>query len=234
MLPIGDDNSSRTIVPVVTFSLIVVNALVFFYQLSHGDHFNSFVQAYGVVPYEITHGVDVGARGPEPVYLTLLTSMFMHANLMHFGGNMLFLYIFGDNVEDAMGHWGFLAFYLICGFAADAAQIVVGPDSTIPGIGASGAIAGVMGAYLLLFPHQTVRTLTRFGIVHVSAFWMLGIWIVTQVLSGVGSFGGRELGGVAYFAHIGGFVAGLMLARVFATRQYAAPAPQWRNAPYYR
>src|SRR5262249_40010902 len=154
---------------------------------------------------------DIGPPGPHPIYLTLLTSMFMHANWMHLGGNMLFLWVFGDNLEDRMGRGRYLVFYLLCGLAASAAQIMLGPDSKVPGIGASGAIAGVMGAYLLLFPRARIRTLGQFGVYDVPAWAMLGLWIVTQVLAGMGQWGGKEMGGVAYAAHVGGFVTGLLL-----------------------
>jgi membrane associated rhomboid family serine protease len=217
MIPIGDDDSGRRSFPVVTLLLIAINVVVFLFQQAHGARgFERLVQAYGTIPYEITHGQDIGPPGPQPVYLTLLTSMFMHANWMHIGGNMLFLWIFGDNLEDVMGTLRYLAFYLICGFAASAAQILVSPDSQMPGIGASGAIAGVLGGYLLLFPQERIRTIGRFGIYEVPAWMMLGIWILTQVLAGAGQWGGKEVGGVAYAAHVGGFLAGLVLVKLFA------------------
>src|SRR5207253_1156180 len=129
--------------------------------------FERAILGYGTIPYEITHGVDIGMPGPQPIYLTLLTSMFMHANLMHLGGNMLFLWIFGDNLEDRMGKGRYLAFYLLCGLAADAAQILLAPDSRVPGIGASGAIAGVLGGYLLLYPQARIRALSYYGLFEV-------------------------------------------------------------------
>src|SRR4051812_24626356 len=166
MIPIGDDNGQvRTTLPVVNIALIVINIVVFLLQLAVGS--DQSVMAYGTIPYEITHGVDlVGSQGglPQqgislPVYVTLLTSMFMHGSWLHIGGNMLFLFIFGDNVEDAMGSARYLIFYLICGLAANFAQILPNPNSFVPGVGASGAIAGVMAAYLVLFPQAQVRVL---------------------------------------------------------------------------
>jgi membrane associated rhomboid family serine protease len=228
MIPIGDDDSGRRSFPAVTLLLIAVNVVVFLWQLSHGTGFERIVQEYGAIPREITRGEDIGPPGPHPIYLTLLTSMFMHANWMHLGGNMLFLWIFGDNLEDRMGAAKYLLFYLLCGFVASAAQILLGPDSTIPSLGASGAIAGVLGGYLLLFPNAQIRTLGRYGLMLVPAWMMLGFWILTQILAGAGQWGGRQMGGIAYAAHVGGFLAGLLLVRLFATpgteRQRAAAA----------
>jgi len=220
MFPIGDDDSQRRTFPVLTVLLIAANVAVFLFQQSLGAvGFERFVKAFGTIPYEITHGTDVGVQGPSPIYLTLLTSMFMHANWMHLFGNMLFLWIFGDNLEDRMGRGKFMAFYLLCGLAADAAQILMNPDGMLPGIGASGAIAGVMGGYLLLFPNARIRTLSRYGVTEVPAWMMLGFWILTQVLAGVSTFGGREMGGVAYAAHVGGFIAGLVLVKLFVPQE---------------
>jgi membrane associated rhomboid family serine protease len=216
MIPIGDDISGHRRFAVVTLVLIVVNVLVFLWQQAQGSGFERVVQAFGTVPFEITHGEDIGPPGPQPIYLTLLTSMFMHANWMHLGGNMLFLWVFGDNLEDRMGLVRYLLFYLLCGLAASAAQIMVNPDGRIPGIGASGAIAGVMGGYLLLYPNARIRTIGRFGLIYVPAWMMLGFWVLTQVLAGAAQWGGKEMGGVAYAAHIGGFVAGMLLVHLFA------------------
>lgn len=217
MIPIGDVDNERRSFPVVTVALIALNVVVFLLQQSQGGAgFERLVKAYGTVPYEITHGTDIAPAGPAPIYLTLLTSMFMHANWMHLGGNMLFLWIFGDNLEDRMGTLKYVIFYLVCGLAASAAQILMGPNSQVPGIGASGAIAGVMGGYLLLFPQGRIRMLGRYGVYELPAWMMLGFWILTQVLSGAASWGGREMGGVAYAAHVGGFIAGLVLVKLFA------------------
>jgi membrane associated rhomboid family serine protease len=171
------------------------------------------------VPREYTTGQDLAPPIPVPIWTTLLTSMFLHGGWMHLGGNMLYLWIFGDNLEHVMGALRFLLFYLICGIAAAAAHIVGGPQSMIPTVGASGAISGVLGGYLLLFPRNRVRLLTRGGIVHVPAIVVLGFWIVIQLINGMGSIARTpetEGGGVAYLAHIGGFIAGLLLVKLFA------------------
>jgi membrane associated rhomboid family serine protease len=227
VLPLRDDNSDRHTVPVVTYGLIAVNALVWLMEMSIGE---PFINGYSTVPYEITHGTDlVGTEtiqaggqslpiqlypGPTPIYLTLFSSMFMHASWMHILGNMLYLWIFGDNIEDRVGHAKFLMFYLICGLAASAAHIIFGADSKIPSLGASGAIAGVLGAYLVLFPKRGVRVLMARQIVNMPAFMVLGMWILLQVFSQISVVGG-DGGGVAYMAHIGGFVAGLVLIFLF-------------------
>ena len=224
MIPIGDDNSGRRGFPVVTLLLVALNVLVFLWQQAQGPQgFERAVQAFGTIPYEISHGTDIGAPGPAPIYLTLFTSMFMHANWMHLGGNMLFLWIFGDNLEDRMGSGKYVVFYLLCGLAADFAQIILSPEGHVPGIGASGAIAGVLGGYLLLFPGATVRTMGRYGVNEVPAWMMLGFWILTQVLSGMAQWGGQEQGGVAYAAHVGGFITGLVLVKLFAPGGATAP-----------
>lgn len=224
LFPIGDDNTGRQITPVVTYALIGVNVLFFLYQLTNP----AFTYGYSYVPAEITNGRDLigtftvaGGRvqlfpGPTPIYLTLLTAMFMHGDLMHIGGNMLYLWIFGDNVEDRMGHGRFLVFYLLTGLLASAAQTIVSPNSLIPNLGASGAIAGVLGAYLVMFPHQSVKVLMYRGIVEVPALLAIGLWGVLQFLGGFGQISAAgDRGGVAYMAHIGGFVAGIVLQFFF-------------------
>jgi membrane associated rhomboid family serine protease len=226
MFPIGDEgHPPLRSLPIVNITIIVINILVFFWQLAVGLDYS--VVAYGTIPYEITRGVDlVGTAGgiPQepvgfglPVYITLLTSMFMHGGWLHIGGNMLFLFIFGDNVEDNMGSLKYAVFYLLCGFIASFAQILIGPDSPIPGVGASGAIAGVMAAYLVLFPQAYIRVISYYGGGRVPALIMIGLWGLLQVISGLGVLGTQE-GGVAYWAHIGGFVAGLVLVFVFGNR----------------
>ena len=232
VLPLRDDDSDRHTVPVVTYALIAVNVLVWLIELSAGE---SFINGYSTVPYEITHGTDlVGTEtiraggqsvaiqlypGPTPIYLTLFSSMFMHASWAHILGNMLYLWIFGDNIEDRIGHGKFLVFYLICGLAASAAHIIFGVDSKIPSLGASGAIAGVLGAYLILFPKRGVRVLMARQIVNMPAFVVLGMWILLQVFSQISVVGG-DGGGVAYMAHIGGFVAGVALIFLFRERRF--------------
>ncbi len=233
VLPLRDDDTDRHTVPVVTYALIAINVAIWLIELSLGDR---FINGYSTVPYEITNGRDlVGMQtiqaggqtvslqlypGPTPIYLTLLSSMFMHASWAHILGNMLYLWIFGDNIEDRIGSAKFLVFYLLCGLAASAAHIMFGPDSMIPSLGASGAIAGVLGAYLVLFPRRSVRVLMARQVVNMPAFIVLGMWILLQVFSQISVVGG-EGGGVAYMAHIGGFVAGVALIFLFGKR---APA----------
>lgn len=223
-LPVGtDETRPRRSLPYVTLILVAINAIVFAYEitvlLSGGDEaLNAFIQAFGAVPREITSGRDLGLGGPSLVYRALFTSMFVHAGLMHIVGNMLYLAAFGDNVEDRLGHPGFLAFYLLTGVAAGLAQIAVDPTSTIPSVGASGAVAGVLAGYLVLFPSGQVRALVILGpfirISRLPAMFFILFWFVTQFLSGVATLGiaTAETGGVAYWAHIGGFVSGLALA----------------------
>ncbi len=223
-LPIGSDEPiPRRSFPIVTLMIVGVNVVVFMWELLIGANggdaaLESFIQAYGAIPREILTGRDFGPPGPSPVYLTLITSMFMHAGWLHIIGNMLYLLAFGDNVEDRMGHLGFVAFYLISGLAAAFGQIVLDPTSAIPSVGASGAIAGVLGGYILLFPSGIVRALVIYGpflrIARVPAIAFLLFWFITQFLSGIASLGiaTAETGGVAYWAHIGGFVMGLVLA----------------------
>ena len=203
MLPTGDDNSSRRITPLVTYILIVLNVIFFIVELNGGD---PFVMQWAFVPTRFL-------ANPVAESPTLFTSMFMHAGLLHIGGNMLYLWIFGDNVEDGFGHVKFVVFYLICGLAATGAQLAFSLDSSIPNLGASGAIAGVLGAYLLLYPKARVSVLSGRGVIPVPALLVIGLWFVLQLFSGIGSiFDTADTGGVAYMAHIGGFVAGLVLA----------------------
>ncbi|MEO6094854.1 MAG: rhomboid family intramembrane serine protease [Fibrobacteria bacterium] len=241
LIPLGDDNSGRRITPYVVYGLVAANALVWYLQLTQGA---SFTYGYSAVPYEITHGVDltrdgmVDIRGqdfpvpqypgPAPIYLTLLSSMFMHGSWMHILGNMLYLWIFGDQIEDALGHLKFLGFYLLCGLAAAAAQIGYSPDSVIPTLGASGAIAGVLGAYLIKHPTNRVRVLVIRFITHLPAAVVLGFWIVLQVFSQVGIPAGKA-SGVAYMAHIGGFIAGAILILIFGRGGDSAGGPGSRG-----
>jgi len=237
VMPLGDDDLDRRIVPVVTYALIAINVIVWLLELSGGER---FINGFSAVPFEITHNTDlIGTQtiqaggqsfpvelyaGPKPIYLTLLTSMFMHASWMHIIGNMLYLWIFGDNIEDKLGHAKFIVFYLVCGVAASMTQIIFTADSIIPSLGASGAIAGVLGAYLILFPKKNVRVLFARQIVNMPAFIVLGLWIVLQVISQVGVDGGQA-SGVAYLAHIGGFVAGVILIFLFGGRSKLAASP---------
>lgn len=202
MFPIGDDNSSRRTVPLVTYALIVLNVIFFFVELNGGD---AFIEKWAFVPSRFL-------ANPSGDFLTLFTAMFMHAGLVHLGSNMLYLWIFGDNVEDRFGHLKFTVFYLLCGLAATFAQLAFSIDSNVPNLGASGAIAGVLGAYILLFPKGKVSVLMGRGVIPMSALVVIGLWFVLQLFSGIGSIADTaDTGGVAYMAHIGGFVAGFVL-----------------------
>ena len=206
MFPIGDDNSSRRTVPLVTYALIVLNALFFLVELSGGD---AFIGEWAFVPSRFL-------ANPFGDLLTLFTSMFMHAGWVHLGGNMLYLWIFGDNVEDRFGHIKFTIFYLLCGLAATFAQLAFSLGSNVPNLGASGAIAGVLGAYLLLFPQARIRVLQGQRVIQMPALIVIGLWIVLQFFSGIGSIANSaQTGGVAYMAHIGGFLAGFVLTFLF-------------------
>ncbi len=212
MLPIGDDDGSRRTVPLVTYALIALNVLFFFVELRGGD---AFIGKWAFVPGRFL-------ADPSGDLLTLFTSMFMHAGWLHLGGNMLYLWIFGDNVEDRFGHIKFMIFYLLCGLVATFAQLAFSQGSKVPNLGASGAIAGVLGAYILLFPKGKVKVLQGQQVVQVPALIVIGMWIVLQLFSGLGSIAGAaQTGGVAYMAHIGGFVAGFALTLLFRGRRGA-------------
>ena len=217
MLPVGDDNSSRRIIPVVTYALIAVNVLVFLLELSSGQ---DFIEKWAFVPSRFL-------ANPAAEIPTIFTSMFMHGGWLHLLSNMLYLWIFGDNVEDRFGHAKFTIFYLACGVAAMFAQLAVSTTSNVPNLGASGAIAGVLGAYIVMFPGKRVSVWMGRGVIPMSALLVIGIWFVLQVISGVGSLGAAsDTGGVAYMAHIGGFVAGVVLAFLLggSRRSSALPA----------
>jgi len=202
MLPIGDDNSERRIVPLVTYALIVMNVLFFLVELGGGD---AFIMQWSFVPSRFL-------ANPVADFPTIFTSMFMHAGWLHLGGNMLYLWIFGDNVEDRFGHIKFTIFYLLCGLGATFAQLMFSLGSDIPNLGASGAIAGVLGSYILMFPQERVRVLQGQQIIQVPALIVIGFWIVLQLFSSIGSItGAADSGGVAYMAHVGGFVTGFVL-----------------------
>jgi len=247
LLPIGDEKTGRQTTPYINYLIIGLNIVVFLIELSQGS---SFINGYSVVPYEITHGVDLVSRvpvrgvpggfipeapGPTPIYLTLLTSMFMHGGWLHIGGNMLYLWIFGDNVEDNFGHLKYLIFYLLCGFAASFAQIAIDPDSPVPSLGASGAIAGVLGSYLIMFPRNKVRVLLPifiiWTVVSLPAVLVIGFWIVIQLFSQFAAISEHSAqtagGGVAYMAHIGGFFAGVVLTFLFRNRTQRSYTPDW-------
>jgi membrane associated rhomboid family serine protease len=238
IFPLGDDNRDRRSLPVVNFVLIAANILVFVLFQATND---KFTMAFSTVPAEIVSGRDLKTddrvevvqtrEGPQqvrvpglqetpiPVYLTLLTSMFMHGGIAHLAGNMWFLWIFGDNIEDDLGHGRYVVFYVLTGILASLAHVAIsagGPQADVPSLGASGAISGVLGAYLLLHPHRQVTVLLLRIIVAVPGYAAVGLWFVFQLISGLGLLtGGAHVGGVAYAAHIGGFIAGAILARPF-------------------
>jgi len=227
MFPLGDRNIPGRGPALVTLAFIAINVAVFVLLQLPSD---AFTYGWAAVPAEITPGRDLvdvqiapGAvltDSPEPVYLTLISSMFMHGGWLHLGGNMLFLWIFGDNVEHTFGHFGYVLFYLGAGIVASFAQILIAPDSRIPTLGASGAISGVLGAYLVLFPGNPVTVFVFRFLTSVPAIVAIGMWAVLQFINGFGQIAQtEETGGVAYMAHIGGFVAGLVLVKLFATRR---------------
>ena len=212
MFPVGDDDSSVSTVPVVTYGLIVANILFFLVELSGGD---DFIRQWSFIPSRFS-------QDPIGNVPTIFTAMFMHGGWMHLFGNMLYLYIFGDNVEDRFGPTKFLIFYLVAGIAATFAQYVFSTNSSVPNLGASGAIAGVLGAYMVMFPQARVNVLIIRQVVSMPAIVVIGFWIVLQLFSGVGAIANTDAsadtGGVAYMAHVGGFVAGLAIAFLFGRR----------------
>jgi membrane associated rhomboid family serine protease len=242
-IPIGDDNRDRLTTPYVNYFFILVNILVFIFFQQWGKNLH-FTYAYATVPGEILTGRDIVTENqlmvdpisgqqfempglqltPISVYLTLITSMFMHGGTAHLLGNMLYLWIFGDNVEDAMGHSRYFFFYLLCGILAGLSHvftsIFLGQGLLVPSLGASGAISGVLGGYMVLFPMKRVRVWIFWFILAVPAFITVGLWFAFQVLNGMGVLGGEEAGGVAYAAHIGGFIVGLLLIKLFVKRRY--------------
>lgn len=240
MFPIRDDNPA-VLTPYVTYAIVILNTLVwvFVQGLGASPQLSASICQFGLIPAELLQNLPDQARialGPEtycvpgdsPNWLTPLTSMFMHGGWLHIIGNMWFMWIFGDNVEDSMGHFRFALFYILCGLAASALQVISAPESAIPMVGASGAIGGVMGAYILLFPRVRVHLLLILGFfvttVAVPAVLMLGYWFALQLISGVATIGSDE-GGVAFWAHIGGFVAGAGLALIFKDNKLLAKHP---------
>lgn len=259
VFPLSDDNRDRRSVPVVNIGLIAANVLVFVVFQGFGSN-EAFTMSFATVPKEIVTGQDIvtppravivqGARGPEqvtlpglgrtpiPVYLTLLTAMFMHGGLAHLAGNMWFLWIFGDNIEDDLGRVRYLVFYLLSGILASLAHVAVsatGPQAEIPSLGASGAISGVMGAYLVLHPLSRVTVLMFRVVMNVPAYVAVGIWFLFQLVSGLGMLGGTDTGGgVAFAAHVGGFIAGAALIHPFLIGRRPmldespeSPGPEW-------
>ncbi|MFT4038320.1 MAG: rhomboid family intramembrane serine protease [Thermomicrobiales bacterium] len=218
MIPIGDENAGSVLKPYVNFTLIGLCVLIFLYEMILPEgQLNALFFEWGAVPARIMNGEGL---------ITIFTSMFLHGGWSHLLGNMVFLYVFGDNIEDAMGHVQYLLFYLLCGIAAAGLQIALDPGSTIPMIGASGAISGVMGAYLVLFPQGRVRALMFIGafgqVILVPAWTMIGLWFGLQLLSAFASLGASGEGGVAFWAHVGGFIAGAVLVFLFRNRDAVA------------
>ncbi len=242
-IPVGDDNRDRRTTPYVNYMFIAINILVFIFLQGMGNDYR-FTFAYATVPAEILTGDDIVSRAKVfedaitgqrvtmpglqptniPVHLTLITSMFMHGGWAHLFGNMLFLLVFGDNIEDAMGHRRYFFFYLVCGVLAALSHVFTSAFTAqsvyIPSLGASGAVSGIMGGYMLLFPTRSVHMWIFFFIISVPAFLAVGIWFVFQLINGMGMLGGEEsAGGVAYAAHIGGFIVGFLLVKAFAYRR---------------
>jgi len=216
MLPIGDDDSGRRLTPIVTYALIVANVLFFLVELNSGE---AFIERWAFVPTRFL-------ANPTGEFATIFTSMFMHAGWIHLLGNMLYLWIFGDNVEDRLGHALFFVFYILCGIGATLAQLAFSLGSSIPNLGASGAIAGVLGAYLVMFPGKRVNVLLGRVVTPMSALVVIGFWIVLQIFSQVSAFTASsqtEGGGVAYMAHIGGFVTGMILTFLLGGNRRALP-----------
>lgn len=257
VLPLGDVERTRTL-PVVTYGLIVANVLMFVFQIGRGEQFTT---AYAATPFEITQGIDIPApfvlpaedgrdqlvrlggrldetvipQGPVPfpIWCTLITSLFLHGSVMHLVGNMLYLWIFGDNVEEVLGRVQFLLMYLGCGLFGSVAQILANPYSLIPTLGASGAIAGVMGAYLVWFPHHRIRVLVLFTVLEVPAIWMIGFWIITQAWHGLGTVDRvTDSAGVAYLAHVGGAAAGVVVGLIYRDRAHALGHATWWGRRY--
>jgi membrane associated rhomboid family serine protease len=234
VFPLGDDNSLRRLAPIATILLIAANAIAFFLELAQGDQLQQFLERWSVIPREYSEGRDLPPTIPVPFWTTTLFAMFLHGGWMHLGGNMLYLWIFGDNLEDAMGRPRYLLFYLLCGVAATAAQIAVDPRSEIPNLGASGAISGVLAGYLVLFPKRRVRVLLMRSIVQMPALFVIGLWFLLQLAGGIGQIAATRQtegggGGIAYAAHVGGFVAGLVLVFLFRRRAPAAPVGVGRD-----
>ena len=239
LFPIGDDNRDRKIFPIINYLLVLINVLVFIFLQDFGNNVK-FTYSFSTVPEEIVTGHDVVThsktyenmqtgetytipgleRTPSPVYITIITSMFMHGGIAHIFGNMLFLLIFGDNIENKIGHFRYIIFYLVCGIIASLAHVystlIFGGNMLIPTLGASGAISGILGAYLLLYPKRKVAVIMLYFVTEVPALLAIGLWFLFQLVSGIGLLGsGAQEGGVAYGAHIGGFIAGLILINFF-------------------
>ncbi len=226
MIPLKDDIPSARL-PVVTIALVAINCLVYLYLKSLGGAgYEGALFRLGTIPYEITHGVQLNPEGAFPIPLTLFTAMFLHGGFLHLAGNMLYLWIFGDNIEDRLGHVKFFVFYILSGVAASLLFVLTSPQSQIPMVGASGAIAGVLGAYMITFPKARILTLVFFGffirVTPIPALFLLGFWFLFQLLYALPSIGSAS-SGVAFFAHVGGFLAGIILFKIltlFSKKRY--------------
>jgi membrane associated rhomboid family serine protease len=220
MIPLRDENPTKSL-PFITIAIITINVLVFLYELSMGAHLEAKISEFAVIPYNITRNLN----SPQAL-LTLVTSLFFHGGIAHIVGNMLYLWVFGNNIEDRLGHIRFIFFYLACGILASFGQIITKPDATLPMIGASGAISGVLGAYILMYPRAKILVLIPFfyiwRIVKIEAVWFLGFWILLQFILGTSSYvlmDASEKGGVAWFAHIFGFFSGILFLKLLLKKQ---------------
>ncbi|MBI4852473.1 MAG: rhomboid family intramembrane serine protease [Acidobacteria bacterium] len=228
MIPIGHQPTLRKTTSLIIYLIISINIFVFLLEMFFGER---FIAGYATVPYEITHNIDlvkpyfikeigniIQGVSPDPIYLTILTAMFMHGSLLHILGNMIFLWVFGEEIEDNFGHFKFLIFYLLCGLLAAFTHIISQPDSIIPSLGASGAIAGVLGSYIIIFPSHRIKVLIPIGffasVIELPASFVIGFWFVVQLL-GQFTTANSDGTGIAYMAHIGGFIAGIFLSRFF-------------------
>lgn len=228
MIPIGHEPTLQKTTPIVVYLFISLNIFVFLLEIFFGER---FIAGYSVVPYEITHNIDlikpqfIKDIGPiiqgislNPIYLTLFTAMFMHGSILHILGNMIYLWVFGEEIEDSFGHFKFLIFYLLCGLLAALAHIFAQPNSIIPSLGASGAIAGILGSYIIIFPEHKIRVLIPIGfflsVMELPAIFVIGFWFIIQLL-GQFTTSSSDAVGIAYMAHIGGFLAGVFLSRLF-------------------
>lgn len=235
MIPLKDENPTQT-VPYVLYAIVAFNVVLFLYNGTlRADYLNPLA-GYMLIPREVVTGVDIGIRTPVPVWMTIFTSMFMHANILHIGGNMLYLWIFGNNIEDVLGHFKFLMFYLLSGIGAALLHIITAPMSIVPTVGASGAIAGVLGAYLYLFPRAKIISLVFLfyyvELVALPASLLLGLWIAIQVVSTLTA--SSEGGGIAYAAHVGGFLTGLLLIILFGGKRLLRRRQSYHHPRYIR
>ncbi|MCK5033699.1 MAG: rhomboid family intramembrane serine protease [Calditrichia bacterium] len=221
MIPLKDENPKKNL-PFINFIFIIANLAVFIYQPSSEQYLREFFQTFGLIPNKLITLLQYGMPQTLLIIQSLFSSLFVHAGFMHLAGNMLFLWVFGDNIEYTIGHVNYILFYLLCGVVATLVQVFIEPNSTIPIIGASGAVSGILGAYIIKFPKNKVTTLfiiiIFIKIVKIRAIYLLGIWFIYQLLQGYFSLGQESMGGVAWFAHIGGFISGIILVNIFKKR----------------